>query len=199
MFAGFLTGAYSRLSLPKEGTKIYYPYQVRAMMPLTGLEINPCGINDCTISVEFRDGEAISYEKDNLDYPHDLVYVNTDNGVILYQDADSPSIYIGFNKDGLCEAWQIGDNAVYTDYTFEDHRGEAQGYRENRNNPDNDFNSHNRESSTRQSTTCLKCGGTGWDPQRWTHATGAYYYNSSGSRCPYCNYSDKHYHYKCYH
>lgn len=54
-------------------------------------------------------------------------------------------------------------------------------------------------SSTHRDATCSKCGGTGWEKTRYQHATGTYYYNSPGSTCPVCGYSDKHYHYKCYH
>lgn len=53
--------------------------------------------------------------------------------------------------------------------------------------------------SSKQSSTCSKCNGTGWDRQRYNNATGTYYYNSPGVTCPVCGYSDKHYHYKCYH
>lgn len=57
----------------------------------------------------------------------------------------------------------------------------------------------NRRSSSRSSSSCSKCNGTGWEKKRYVHATGTYYYNSPGSSCPICGYSDKHYHYKCYH
>lgn len=64
---------------------------------------------------------------------------------------------------------------------------------------DNSTSGSSSNRSAKSSGSCSKCNVTGWELTRYLHATGVYYYNSSGVRCPICGYSDKHYHYKCYH
>ena len=65
-------------------------------------------------------------------------------------------------------------------------------------NVDNSSGSKSRSSSR---STCSSCGGTGVDRAALSNWGGVSsylgYYNSSGSRCPYCNRMDQHYHSKC--
>lgn len=59
--------------------------------------------------------------------------------------------------------------------------------------------SDSSRSRSSASGSCGKCHGKGYSFERYQNATGDYYYNSAGSNCPICGYSDRHYHYKCYH
>ena len=202
MHAGLVSGMLGPV-LPESGEVTYYPYQVRAMMPMTGLEINPCSYSDPCMTVEFEDRQALSYIKDGWSYSRDLEYFNTENNVIIYRDADYPNIYIGFNNSGLCEMWTMqGLNPIYTDYTEDDQRGTAQGYHENRQQYyDDDYNSSSR-SNSRPTGTCKRCHGSGVDPIMVDYNPGSRTKSSkipAYTRCPYCGETKTtdHWHQRC--
>lgn len=61
-------------------------------------------------------------------------------------------------------------------------------------------NRSSSRSSNRSSGTCSKCGGKGYEPQRYTYAAGssmAPYHHTGGSNCYICGWAPSHYHYRC--
>lgn len=170
--------------LPESGTITYYPYQIRAMMPMTGLEITPCNQNDKPIIVVFEDGTAVSYGF-STGYERDLEYeTTTENDVIVYKDADDPteSNFIGFTKNGLCAMQKIVDCWMYTDYTFEDQRGSASQYRQPNTTLPN-YGGAGNSGGTSKGRTCAGCRGTGQctmcNGRGWVELNTGYYTGQS--------------------
>lgn len=184
-------------------TITYYPYQVRTILPLTGLSITPCNYNDPPVTISFSGDTPISVGSTGLSY-----HTTNNFGLDIYSYDTNRSNKVGFfitfpsNNDPDLGMTQImvmdvlgnGDiSEIYTDYSTTDMRGSG-GYSNgggyHNGNSYNNGGSHNHSSGT----ICKSCSGTG----KCTLCKGAgYYWQDSGAyvgrtinekvRCPACN------------
>ncbi|MDO5394954.1 MAG: hypothetical protein Q4F07_03190 [Bacteroidales bacterium] len=114
------------------------------------------------------------------------------------------------NTKFCCAIHYTDDEGERDRYYAENHHLSSGGYSMNQFNnwisdsgsSDNSGHSSGHSSSHRSSADCPYCRGTGVNLSPASGggaASHVAYYNSAGVKCPYCNSTTKHYHYKCLH
>ncbi len=190
VYAGFLPKGFGKCpSSPEVGDVIYYPYQVRTVMPITGYDVTPCNYNDECITITFKDHYPVKLIKGN-NIAEDVRCLGKDDDYLIYWFfGDDFAINIAFHDKGIVQILQL-DPAwapIYTDYTLTDMRGTAtpiHGFNPYTNNSSGYNNSGSSRSSSRR--VCPSCNGSKKGTDKIYYGTD-YTGNQANEYCPTCN------------
>ena len=118
--AGFLSGL---------KMTVYYPYQVRTVMPMTGPSVVQCNYADPEITVMFS-SDGVPTEVMEKGNSYELEYYDTFDGNDIYTMDENR--YISVKSDGACivdtSTSSFGGQPIYIDYTINDCRGGSSSY-----------------------------------------------------------------------
>ena len=178
--AGFLSGL---------KMTVYYPYQVRTVMPMTGPSVVQCNYADPEITVMFS-SDGVPTEAMEKGNSYELEYYDTFDGNDIYTMDENR--YISVKSDGACivdtSTSSFGGQPIYIDYTINDCRGGSSSY-------GGGYSGGGYDGGSSSSyTTCRICGGSGVCTScngRGGEWRSSGYYTGSGSQtwinCPSCN------------